>query len=33
MLRPDVVLADLIAILHPNLLPDHELVYYRWLGQ
>ena len=33
MLRPDVVLADLIAILHPNLLPDHELVYYRRLGQ
>jgi iron complex transport system substrate-binding protein len=31
MLRPDVVLADLIAILHPDLLPDHELVYYRRL--
>jgi hypothetical protein len=27
------VLADLIAIVHPNLLPDHELVYYRRLGQ
>lgn len=29
--RPDVVLADLIHILHPHLLPDHELVYYRRL--
>jgi iron complex transport system substrate-binding protein len=33
IVRPDVVLADLIAILHPNLLPDHELVYYRQLAQ
>lgn len=32
VLRPDVVLADLIAILHPNLLPDHELVYFRQLS-
>jgi iron complex transport system substrate-binding protein len=29
--RPDLVLADLIHILHPNILPDHELVYYRRL--
>jgi len=29
--HPDRVLADLIAILHPDLLPDHELVYYRRL--
>jgi iron complex transport system substrate-binding protein len=29
--NPDVVLADLIKILHPALLPDHELVYYRQL--
>ncbi|HMN27501.1 MAG TPA: ABC transporter substrate-binding protein [Caldilineaceae bacterium] len=29
--NPDVVLADLIKILHPELLPDHELVYYRQL--
>ena len=28
---PDVVLADLIKILHPDLLPDHTLVYYRQL--
>ena len=25
--RPDLLLADVIAVLHPNLLPDHELVY------
>jgi iron complex transport system substrate-binding protein len=31
MLRPDKVLSDLIAILHPELLPRHELVYYRRL--
>jgi iron complex transport system substrate-binding protein len=31
MLRPDAVLADVIAILHPDLLPDHELVYYQRL--
>lgn len=27
--EPDVVLADLITILYPDLLPDHELVYFR----
>lgn len=27
--NPHIVLADLIKILHPELLPDHELVYYR----
>lgn len=27
--HPETVLADLIKILHPDLLPDHELVYYR----
>jgi len=25
--RPDLILADIIAILHPNILPEHELVY------
>lgn len=30
--NPQVVLADLIRILHPELLPDHELVYFRKLG-
>lgn len=29
--RPDVVLADLVRILHPELLPDHELYYFRKL--
>lgn len=29
--HPDVVLADLIKILHPELLPDHQLVYYQQL--
>jgi iron complex transport system substrate-binding protein len=33
MLRPDVVLADLITILHPDLLPGRELVYYRPLNR
>lgn len=28
---PNRVLADLIAIFHPELLPDHEFVYYRQL--
>lgn len=30
-LRPDLVLADLIKILHPDLLPEHELVFRRRL--
>lgn len=29
--RPDLVLADLVAILHPELLPDHELYFYQQL--
>jgi iron complex transport system substrate-binding protein len=29
--HPHVVLADLIKILHPELLPGHELVYYKQL--
>jgi iron complex transport system substrate-binding protein len=29
--RPDLILADLIGILHPELLPSHELVYYKRL--
>ena len=29
--RPDLVLRDLIAILHPQLMPDHEFVYYQRL--
>lgn len=31
--RPDLVLADTVAILHPELLPDHEFVYYRRLAR
>jgi iron complex transport system substrate-binding protein len=29
--RPDLVLADFIKILHPDLLPDHQLIWYRRL--
>ena len=29
--RPDLVLADLIRVFHPDLLPDHRFVYYRQL--
>lgn len=32
ILRPDIVLKDLVAILHPELIPDHELYYYRHVG-
>ena len=31
--RPDLVLADLTRILHPYLLPDHELHYYRRIAR
>ncbi len=31
LIEPDVLLADLIKILHPDLLPDHQLKYYRKL--
>ena len=27
--RPNVILADLIKIFHPELVPDHEFVFYR----
>jgi iron complex transport system substrate-binding protein len=29
IVRPHVVLEDMIHILHPELLPDHELVYFK----
>lgn len=29
VVHPDWVLADLIRILHPELLPDHQFVYYK----
>jgi iron complex transport system substrate-binding protein len=28
VLKPHIILADLVSIFHPSLLPDHELVYY-----
>ena len=29
--RPDIVLKDIIKILHPNLLPDHNLYFFSTL--
>lgn len=29
--NPDLILKDVIKILHPNLLPDYEMVYYKKL--
>jgi len=29
--NPDMILADLISIFHPDLLPDHELLFYQQL--
>lgn len=29
--RPDVILADLVSIFHPDLIPEHERVYYQEL--
>lgn len=31
IVEPDVMLADVIKILHPEHLPEHRLKYYRWL--
>jgi iron complex transport system substrate-binding protein len=31
VVRPDWLLKDLIRVLHPELLPDHELMYYQQL--
>lgn len=33
VVHPDVVLLDLVKILHPDLLSDHELVYYKELQE
>ncbi|MGY0037045.1 hypothetical protein [Pedobacter sp. NJ-S-72] len=30
--NPQIVLGDLIKIFHPELLPDHQLVYYKQLN-
>ncbi len=32
-MRPDLILKDLIKILHPNLLPDYELYFYQQLDE
>ncbi len=32
VINPDLMLADLIRIFHPELLPDHDLVYYQQLA-
>lgn len=31
LMAPEVILADIIKILHPELLPKHQLVYYKQL--
>lgn len=31
VLRPDLILADQVAILHPDLMPDHEFTFYNEL--
>lgn len=32
VVRPDWLLKDLISVLHPELLPDHELLYFKQLN-
>jgi len=32
VLRPDLILADLVAIVHPDRLPDHEFTFYQKLS-
>jgi len=29
VVHPEMLLADLIKIFHPDLMPDHELYYYQ----
>ncbi|MBI5669584.1 MAG: ABC transporter substrate-binding protein [Chloroflexi bacterium] len=31
--NPDVILANLVKIFHPDLLPEHDLYYYKQLGE
>jgi iron complex transport system substrate-binding protein len=31
VVEPDIILADLIHILHPEVLPSHKLKYYKKL--
>lgn len=32
IISPDIILADLVKILHPDMLPDHDLYYYRHIN-
>jgi iron complex transport system substrate-binding protein len=32
-MRPDLILKDLMKILHPSLLPDYELYFYKQLNE
>jgi len=32
LIHPDLILADLVKILHPDLLPEHKLYDYRHIG-
>ena len=31
--RPDLILGDLLAILHPELAPNHEFAFYRQVAR
>jgi iron complex transport system substrate-binding protein len=31
--NPDIILADLVAIFHPDLIPNHELYFYKKLAE
>lgn len=33
VIAPDVILADMVSIFHPGLVPDHELYYYTRLPE
>ncbi|MFT5970318.1 MAG: iron complex transport system substrate-binding protein, partial [Flavobacteriales bacterium] len=32
MAQPDLLLKDMISIFHPEVLPNHELIYYQRLN-
>ena len=33
VVRPDLVLADLVSVLHPEVLPNHQTFWYRRIGR
>ena len=33
VVRPDLVLADLVSVLHPEILPNYQTVWYRRIGR